>query len=331
MRSLMVAVFALSSFSLIAGAQDDAAQQAAQQAMEAAQQANQQAMEAMRQASDQAMQANQQAMQDAQQAASNANNCCQPQYAAMPSFSVKAGTYSAGTIVRMTDSSRNAVMYYTTDGWRPTTKSARYTGPITLTRTTTLQAIAIAPECRPSLVSSAAYTVPGTHPPENQPERIPVLAPGIMLPLTFTSIVSSKGLQIGDTLPVALAQDLYVGGVLVAPKNTAVLTTVMGVNHPGAGGAPGGITFEAHSITLTNGETIPLSGGESKDGRMRTKAVKALILIPVVGMGALFIHGEEAQIPKGAKFTAYVDSAAPPLTANAVHPEGEQPVGPVSR
>ena len=52
----------------------DAAQQAAQQAVQASQQATQQAMQASQQATQQAMQANQQAMQDAQQAGQSSSS-----------------------------------------------------------------------------------------------------------------------------------------------------------------------------------------------------------------------------------------------------------------
>lgn len=338
MRSLVVAVFALFSFSICAIAQN-ASQLAAQQAMEAAQQANQQAIEAnqqatqaAQQANDDAMRANRQAMEDAQRAAQQAqqNQCCIPQYAAMPSFSLKTGKYAAGTIVRLKDSSRGATMYYTTDGWTPTIHSMPYTGPITLTETTTLQAIAVAPYLRNSFVSSAVYTVPGWHPVALQAARYSALAPGTRMVLMFTANVSSKVLQIGDTLPVALAQDLVVGGVVVAPKLTPVLTTVMEVDNSGAGGAPGNVKFAAHSLTLTNGETIPLAGTESKTGQIPIKKIKSLIFVPVVGMGALFIHGTEARIPKGAMFTAYVRDPNSTLSAKTTQaqPPAQEAVQP---
>src|SRR6185437_12692679 len=147
MRSLLVTLFALSA--LCASAQDASqmaaqqAMQANQQAMQAAQQATQQAAEAAQQATQQAMQANQQAMQ------------------AAPRFSKKTGPYRPGTTVRLKDSTRGAVMYYTTDGWTPTTQSRRYVGPIKLDSSTVLQAIAIAPGHLQSSVAVATYTIPG--------------------------------------------------------------------------------------------------------------------------------------------------------------------------
>lgn len=239
MRFVVVSLFALSA--LCANAQDASqmaaqpAMQANQQAMQAAQQANQQAMQAAQQATQQAMQANQQAMQAAQQAN---NYCCGSYFAAAPRFSKKTGSYRPGTTVRLKDSTRGAVMYYTTDGWTPTTRSHRYAGPIKLDSSTVLQAIAIAPGHLQSRVSVATYTILGAPQAALPSATIANLSPGTPLPFVFTSDVTSKGLEIGDRLPVALAKDLIVGGVLIAPKLTPVRVTVMQVDGPGAGGAP---------------------------------------------------------------------------------------------
>src|ERR1035441_6457733 len=80
-------------------------------------------------------------MQAAQQAAQNTSSCYRCG-AAAPKFSVKPGAYSAAVTLKIKDSTREAVIYYTTDGWTPTVASTRYMGPITIDSTTTLQAIA---------------------------------------------------------------------------------------------------------------------------------------------------------------------------------------------
>jgi glucosylceramidase len=51
-------------------------------------------------------------------------------------------------------------MYYTTDGSAPSPSSTAYTGPITVSSTTTVKAIATASGFSPSAASSATYTVP---------------------------------------------------------------------------------------------------------------------------------------------------------------------------
>ena len=79
--------------------------------------------------------------------------------AQMPTFSPAPGTYSSSQSVSVSDAAPNATIYYTTDGSTPTTSSTRYTGPITVSTTTTLNAIASAPNYTQSAVASATYTI----------------------------------------------------------------------------------------------------------------------------------------------------------------------------
>jgi len=147
--------FSLLLAPFFANAQDSATQ-AAQQAAQISQQASMQAMQDAAETNRQATQAAQQAIQDSQSPA--AQPCC-ISWTAPPKFSVKPGKYSGPTTVRITDASRGAVIYYSTDGWSPTVNSLRYRGPIFLGSTTTLRAIAIAPYSMRSVVSAAQYTI----------------------------------------------------------------------------------------------------------------------------------------------------------------------------
>ena len=78
---------------------------------------------------------------------------------AMPTFSPSAGTYSSAQSVSLADSTSGAAIYYTTDGSTPTTFSNAYTGPITVSSTEKLQAIAIAPGDTNSAIASALFTI----------------------------------------------------------------------------------------------------------------------------------------------------------------------------
>lgn len=77
-----------------------------------------------------------------------------------PKFSPKPGTFH-GVIppVTITDDTKDAVIYFTTDGSTPTSKSQRYTGPISLSATATLKAIAIAPSVAQSRTARGKYVV----------------------------------------------------------------------------------------------------------------------------------------------------------------------------
>ena len=61
-----------------------------------------------------------------------------------PTFSPAAGTYTSPQSVTFSDATSGATIYYTTNGTTPTTASTRYTGPITVSSTETLEAIAVA-------------------------------------------------------------------------------------------------------------------------------------------------------------------------------------------
>jgi hypothetical protein len=76
-----------------------------------------------------------------------------------PTFSPPAGTYTLAESVAISDVTSNATIYYTTNGTAPTTSSTKYTGPITIASTETLEAIAVATGHINSAAASAAYTI----------------------------------------------------------------------------------------------------------------------------------------------------------------------------
>jgi len=79
--------------------------------------------------------------------------------AATPSFSPAAGTYNSAQTVTINDSTPGATIYYTTDGSTPTTGSAVYAAPISVSTSETLQAFAVAYNYLNSATGSAAYTL----------------------------------------------------------------------------------------------------------------------------------------------------------------------------
>src|SRR6266852_2356724 len=78
---------------------------------------------------------------------------------ATPSFSPPAGTYSSPQMVTISDATAGATIYYTTDGTTPTTASTVFTGPIAVSSTETIKAIAAASGFSNSAVATATYTI----------------------------------------------------------------------------------------------------------------------------------------------------------------------------
>jgi hypothetical protein len=78
---------------------------------------------------------------------------------AVPSFIPAQGTYTSIQTVSMSDPTPGSVIRYTTNGTTPTTSSSIYTGPITVSATETIEAIALATGYSQSAVSTAIYTI----------------------------------------------------------------------------------------------------------------------------------------------------------------------------
>jgi Chitobiase/beta-hexosaminidase C-terminal domain/FG-GAP-like repeat len=106
--------------------------------------------------------------------------------AATPTFSPAAGTYTSIQTVTISDTTPNSTVYYTTNGSTPTTSSAQYTSPLTVSATETIKAIATASGYAQSAVGSAAYTI-------NLAAATPTFSPGAG---TYTS---AQTVTIGDS------------------------------------------------------------------------------------------------------------------------------------
>ena len=312
---------------------------AAQAAQQASMQATQLAIQMQQQASQEA---SQQAMQNAMTAAQNSSTCCRGTMA--PTFSVKPGTYSRTLQVKIRDKTRGATIYYTTDGWTPTTASAKYTGPIEINATTRLQAIAVgpAPLSARSLVAKALYTLTASGVPAATPSQTQAgLAQGLnaSAPLTQDGSTAMKASESTKTSGATQTP-----GNATLAKGTAVrLEFVTSVSSKTADvgdkvelrladdikdgntvlvakGAKAEATITQADRTgiggapgnivfrvdsmNVDGKTVPLNGTAALEGD--PKQPNAALLIPVVGIFTVFRHGTNAEIKAGTPMTAYV-------------------------
>jgi N-acetylneuraminic acid mutarotase len=178
---------------------------------------------------------------------------------AAPVFSVPAGTYSSAQTVTITDSTANPTIYFTTDGSTPTTKSAVYNGPITVSSSETIAAIATASGYSSSVIAVAAYRLTST-----TPAATPQISPNSG---TYTSV---QTISIIDSTPNAsiyyttdgttptTASTLYSGPLTVNSSQTIeAIAVANGYANSGVTSAqyiinlpPPGFTFTASSSSL---------------------------------------------------------------------------------
>ena len=123
-----------------------------------------------------------------------------PSQVPAPVFSPAAGTYGSAQSVTLTDALTGAVIYYTTDGSIPTVTSAKYTAPITVSSTETLEAVAQAANYPVSPVATAAYTITFAGSPISlSPSSVTAGGAGFTLTVNGTNFVSGATVDWGGT------------------------------------------------------------------------------------------------------------------------------------
>ena len=167
---------------------------------------------------------------------------------ASPSFSPVPFTYSAPQSVTLTDSSPGMTIYYTTNGSTPTTASTSYTGPITVSATTTINAIATSGSSGPSNVASGTYTIAAVKP------SISPTPYTYSTPQSVTLTDSSPGVTIYYTTngsTPTTASTPYTGAIAVSATTT--------INAIAAGGnySPSTVTSGTYTMTAVKPSISP--------------------------------------------------------------------------
>ena len=85
--------------------------------------------------------------------------------AATPIFTPEPGTYTVAQSVTISDAAPGATIYYTTNDTTPTTASTVYAGPISVTATTTIKAMAASTGLTNSTVATGTFTITPVTPP----------------------------------------------------------------------------------------------------------------------------------------------------------------------
>jgi hypothetical protein len=207
--------------------------------------------------------------------------------AAMPAFSPGSGTYAGALSVTITDATSGATIYYTVNGTTPTTASTMYTGPVTVSATETLRAIAVANGLNNSAVASATYTInSGTG---GGPTATPTFTPAAGT-YTASQSVTIADATAGATIyyttngtapttastvytgPISVAASETVEAIAVAAGQTAspVATVAYTINTgspppPPAVNDPSGFTSAAN-FALAGGATVTGGALQLTDG-----------------------------------------------------------------
>ena len=142
------------------------------------------------------------------------------------------GTYTSVQQVTIIDTTPGAVIYYTTDGvTQPTAiASEQYSGPITVSSTQTITALAIASGYSTSTVLSGTYTI--NLPPTATPTFSTTNPPGQYLSTRQVTIGdTTTGAVIyyttdGVTRPTAIASEQYSGAITVSSTETIMAMAV---------------------------------------------------------------------------------------------------------
>ena len=180
--------------------------------------------------------------------------------AAMPTFSLVAGAYGPAQTVTISDSTRGATIYYTTNGVTPTTASSTYSSAIIVSATETLEAIAAKAGYSNSAVGSAAYTINGA-------AATPTFSPlaGAYGPAqTVTISDSTSGATIyyttNGTTPTT-ASSTYSSAIIVSATETLeAIAAKTGYSNSAVGSAAYTIATQSVLTTPPPNTSTPLTG-----------------------------------------------------------------------
>ena len=183
-------------------------------------------------------------------------HCAQP-----PKFLPSPKEVMPGTMLILTTTNPDAVIYYTTDGWTPTESSSKYTAPIPITGNMRVQAFAVEQGKAPSPIVAGTYTISGAPAPLPPDAAIAgsTVPKGTQIRLQTGNRLTSETANVGDHFYVLLDQNLIVNGNLIARRGMSVDAIVTAVKPAGQNGRSGMIVFRLSGLSA-KGVTIPLEG-----------------------------------------------------------------------
>ena len=192
-------------------------------------------------------------------------------FAAAPTISVSVNTAGSAKIVTLAHSIASAAIYYTTDGSQPTSSSKKYTEPISVTKKTTIRAIAL-----PGAPYTGSYELNYTVTVSKAETPYIVLVDGDMDGSyvsygTTVRAINSAGDKIyyttDGTEPSKLSAVMPAGGVKVTRDMTLRAVAVSGSD----------LNSDPASITLKLGEFCHITASQSTGGYITPGGVTGVL------------------------------------------------------
>lgn len=141
------------------------------------------------------------------------------------------------------------------------------------------------------------------------PEGNAYIPKGTKLTLEVTQEVSSSNMHKGEPMPIAIAEDIFVNGVLVIPAGTKVKAFVTVARKAGRLGRAGKLEFTVESVEAINGAEVPLQYVKSTTGGNDVAGSVAVIAVVSV-IGGFLMKGKNANIGAGTQFEVEVSEDA---------------------
>ena len=159
----------------------------------------------------------------------NSSNACYCNYfrdivftatqCATPSFNPVAGTYNSAQVVTITTATNGATIMYTTDGTIPSSNVGTvYSNPVSITATTTLQAIACLTGVNSSAVASGVYTIACATPTFNPGEGVYTSVQNVTIGTTTSG--ATIRYTTNGTVPSATVGTIYSSPLAISANST---------------------------------------------------------------------------------------------------------------
>jgi hypothetical protein len=175
-------------------------------------------------------------------AVASAGYTISPNAAASPTFNPAGGTYAGTQTVTISDGTPGANVYYTLDGTSPSANSTLYTGPLSISQSTTLSAVAVISGFANSPIVTAAYTIQA----------------GLPTP-TVGSVSPNFASAGGATFVMTVNGSNFVSGSTVLWNGTALTTTYVSAAQLTAS-VPASLIVSAGTANVTVAQASVVSG-----------------------------------------------------------------------